>query len=124
VSSGLGSHNFSGVLYGEYEVTVTLVGFDPDPKRVTIKSDEVTKLDLQLNLRGRTQNIAVKGGRTNQANTLVNSASVTAPFTGQAALSLPAGCGTVSARALESVLRRVWSLRQRRGGREHAQGRR
>ena len=90
MSSGPGSHNFSGVLYGEYEVTVTLVGFDPYPKRVTIKSDEVTKLDLQLNLRGRTQNIAVKGGRTNQANTLVNSASVTDPFTGQAALSLPA----------------------------------
>src|SRR3974377_1725977 len=31
-----------------------------------------------------------KGRRTNQANTLVNSASVTDPFTGQAALSLPA----------------------------------
>ena len=33
--------------------------------------------------------IRIKGGRTNQANTLVNSASVTDPFTGQAALSLP-----------------------------------
>jgi len=31
-----------------------------------------------------------KGGRTNQTNTLVNSASVTDPFTGQPALSLPA----------------------------------
>ena len=34
--------------------------------------------------------IRIKGGRTNQANTLVNSASVSDPFTGQAALSLPA----------------------------------
>ena len=34
--------------------------------------------------------IRIKGGRTNQANTLVNSATVTDPFTGQAALSLPA----------------------------------
>jgi outer membrane receptor protein involved in Fe transport len=34
--------------------------------------------------------IRIKGGRTNQANTLVNSASVIDPFTGQAALSLPA----------------------------------
>ncbi len=33
--------------------------------------------------------IRIKGGRTNQANTLVNSASVSDPFTGQAALSLP-----------------------------------
>jgi outer membrane receptor protein involved in Fe transport len=34
--------------------------------------------------------IRIKGGRTNQANTLVNSASVADPFTGQAALTLPA----------------------------------
>jgi hypothetical protein len=34
--------------------------------------------------------IRIKGGRTNQANTLVNSATVTDPFTGQAALTLPA----------------------------------
>jgi hypothetical protein len=33
--------------------------------------------------------IRIKGGRTNQANTLVNSVSVSDPFTGQAALSLP-----------------------------------
>ena len=33
--------------------------------------------------------IRIKGGRTNQANTLVNSASVTDTFTGQPALSLP-----------------------------------
>jgi hypothetical protein len=43
VSSGPGSHNFSGVLYGECEVTVTLVGFDPYPKRVTIRSDEASQ---------------------------------------------------------------------------------
>lgn len=34
--------------------------------------------------------IRIKGGRTNQANTLVNSASVADPFTGQPALTLPA----------------------------------
>ena len=41
-------------------------------------------------MRGLDGLIRIKGGRTNQANTLVNSASVTDPFTGQAALSLPA----------------------------------
>ena len=41
-------------------------------------------------VRGLDGLIRIKGGRTNQANTLVNSASVTDPFTGQAALSLPA----------------------------------
>ena len=41
-------------------------------------------------VRGLDGLIRIKGGRTNQANTLVNSASVTDPFTGQAALSIPA----------------------------------
>ena len=144
VSSDLGGYSFAGVLYGEYEVTVALAGFDPVTKRVTIDSDKPTKLDFQLTLKGQTQSVTVsgdaptvdlssssggapvltaktlksvielnqdfqdalpllpgvvrgldgliriKGGRTNQANTLVNSVSVTDPFTGQAALSLPA----------------------------------
>ncbi len=144
VSSDLGIYRFSGVLFGEYEVTVTLAGFDAVTKHVTINSDTPAKVDFQLTLKGETQNVTVsadaptvdltsssggaptltanilksvvqanqdfqdalpllpgvvrgpdgliriKGGRTNQANTLVNSASVTDPFTGQAALSLPA----------------------------------
>jgi len=144
VSGELGTYNFAGVLYGEYEVTVTLAGFDPVTKHLTIDSDKPAKLDFQLTLKGQTQNITVsadaptvdlssssggapmltattlksvvelnqdfqdalpmlpgvvrgldgliriKGGRTNQANTLVNSVSVTDPFTGQPALSLPA----------------------------------
>jgi outer membrane receptor protein involved in Fe transport len=144
VSSDLGAYTFSGVLFGEYVVTVTLVGFDPVTKHLAIDSDKPAKLDFQLTLKSQPQNITVsadaptvdlssssggtpaltattlksvielnqdfqdalpllpgvvrgfdgliriKGGRTNQANTLVNSASVTDPFTGQAALSLPA----------------------------------
>jgi outer membrane receptor protein involved in Fe transport len=144
VSSDLGIYSFSGVLYGEYDVTVTLAGFDPVTRHLTIKSAEPAKLDFQLTLRGQTQSLTVfadaagvdlssssggaptltaktlesvvelnqdfqdalpllpgvvrgpdgliriNGGRTNQANTLVNSVSVTDPFTGQAALGLPA----------------------------------
>ena len=144
VSSELGVYFFSGVLYGEYDITVALAGFAPVTRHLTIDSDKPAKLDFQLTLKGQTQNITVsadpttvdlssssggaptltaqtlksvvelnqdfqdalpllpgvvrgfdgliriKGGRTNQANTLVNSASVTDPFTGQAALSLPA----------------------------------
>ena len=144
VSNDLGAYSFSGVLFGEYDVTVTLAGFETATKHVSIDSDKPAKLDFELNLTGETQNITVtadaptvdttsssggapvltakilrsvvqlnqdyqdalpllpgvvrgpdgliriKGGRTNQTNTLVNSASVTDPFTGQAALSLPA----------------------------------
>ncbi|HEX8801797.1 MAG TPA: carboxypeptidase-like regulatory domain-containing protein, partial [Terriglobales bacterium] len=131
VSSDLGAYTFSGVLFGEYVVTVTLAGFDPVTKHLAIDSDKPAKLDFQLTLKSQTQNITVsadaptvdlssssggtptltattlksvielnqdfqdalpllpgvvrgfdgliriKGGRTNQANTLVNSASVT-----------------------------------------------
>ena len=41
-------------------------------------------------VRGLDGLIRIKGGRTNQTNTLVNSASVTDSFTGQPALTLPA----------------------------------
>lgn len=40
-------------------------------------------------VRGLDGGIHIKGGRTNQANTLVNTASVVDPFNGQAALRLP-----------------------------------
>ena len=144
VSNDPGQYQFTGVVYGEYEITVKLASFDTVAKRLTIKSDETAKLDFQLTLKAATQAVTVtaepsgvdlssssggtptltanilkatvrlnqdfqdalpllpgvvrgpdgliriKGGRTNQANTLVNSASVTDPFTGQAALSLPA----------------------------------
>jgi TonB dependent receptor/Carboxypeptidase regulatory-like domain/TonB-dependent Receptor Plug Domain len=143
VSNELGTYAFIGMLYGNYEITVTLAGFEPVTKRLTIGTEHTASLDFQLTPQGRKETITVnadagvdltssfggapalnaniikslvqrnqdfqdslpmlpgvvrgldgliriKGGRTNQANTLVNSASVTDPFTGQAALSLPA----------------------------------
>ena len=59
VSSELGVYSFDGVLYGEYEVTVTLAGFDPLTKHVTVNSDKPARVDFQLTLRGTTQNITV-----------------------------------------------------------------
>jgi hypothetical protein len=144
VSNEVGRYAFSGVLYGRYEITVTLAGFETVAKRVTIETNDPPKVDFQLVPKGQAETITVnpegpgvdltsssggvptlnastlkslvqlnqdfqdalpllpgvvrgidgliriKGGRTNQANTLVNSASVIDPFTGQAALSLPA----------------------------------
>ncbi len=144
VSNEVGRYAFTGVLYGRYEIAVTLAGFETVTKRITIEADVTPKVDFQLVPKGQAEAITVnaegpgvdltsssggvptlnastlkslvqlnqdfqdalpllpgvvrgvdgliriKGGRTNQANTLVNSASVTDPFTGQAALSLPA----------------------------------
>ena len=144
ISNDLGAYSFTAVLYGRYEVTVALAGFEPITKHLTMKSDDTAKLDFQLVPKLQTETITVKaeepgvdlssssggtpslnanilksivrlnqdfqdalpllpgvvrgldglirikGGRTNQTNTLVNSASVTDSFTGQPALSLPA----------------------------------
>ncbi len=171
VSNDLGTYAFVSVLYGNYEITVTLAGFGPVTKRLTIETEHAASLDFQLTPQGQKETITVnadnagvdlnssfggtpalsaknlrslvqlnqdfqdalpmlpgvvrgldgliriKGGRTNQANTLVNSASVTDPFTGQAALSLPAVADSICTSTLQSIFVRVWSVCQRRGRR-------
>jgi hypothetical protein len=62
VSSDLGAYTFAGVLYGEYEITVALAGFDQVTKHITIKSDVAAKLDFQLTLKEQTQNITAPAG--------------------------------------------------------------
>jgi len=142
VSDAVGGYAFSGLLPGEYEVSVSLAGFDPVTKRVTLAGGGDAKLDFELALRrteavtvraeteavdvsssaGNTPalthdvlksavtlgqdfqqvlpmlpgvvrdldgGIRIKGGRTNQTNTLVNTAGVADPYTGQPALQLP-----------------------------------
>ena len=144
VSSEVGAYIFIGVLPGEYEVSVALVGFEEIVKRLTVGDSDPSPLDFQLApkkqivtvnvtaepsgvdlssssggsptltadllksavrlnqdfqdalpllpgvVRGPDGLIRIKGGRTNQTNTLVNTASVADPFTGQPALRLPA----------------------------------
>ena len=143
VSSELGAYVFNGVLTGAYEVRVTLMGFEPITRAITLGGGE-TRLDFQLVLKKREETVNVssapagvdltssngggptltanilksliqmnqdfqdalpllpgvvrgpdgeihiKGGRANQSSTLVNSASVADPFTGQPALKIPA----------------------------------
>ena len=60
-------------------------------KSVALNQDFQEALPLLPGVvRGLDGLIRIKGGRTNQTNTLVNTASVTDPFTGQPALMLPA----------------------------------
>jgi hypothetical protein len=144
VSNDVGAYVFIGVLPGEYEVSVTLAGFEEIVQRLTVGNSDPPSLDFQLTLkkqlvtvnvtanpsgvdltsssggsptltadllksavrlnqdfqdalpllpgvmRGPDGLIRIKGGRTNQTSTLVNTASVADPFTGQPALKLPA----------------------------------
>ena len=143
VSNEVGAYAFTGLRAGEYEVTVSLAGFETLVKRLILKRDVADKLDFQLVLKKRKETanvtaeptgvdvssssgstptltadilksavrlgqdfqealpllpgvvrgldgqIRIKGGRANQTNTLVNTASVSDPFTGQPALHLP-----------------------------------
>jgi hypothetical protein len=144
VSGNLGTYVFTGVLSGDYDVTVSLAGFQAVRKRVSLTGGDPQTLDFQLFLRGNRQTIEVtadaptvdlssssggtpsltqntlksvvqlnqdfqdalpllpgvvrglegelhiKGGRANQTSTLVNTASVADPFTGQPAIRIPA----------------------------------
>jgi len=144
VSDRLGTYAFAGVVFGRYEITVTLSGFEPVSRQLMVDANGASKIDFQLTpkqqsesvtvtaeesgvnltssaggtpalnentlkslvqrnqdfqdalpllpgvVRGLDGLIRIKGGRTNQTNTLVNSASVADTFTGQPALSLPA----------------------------------
>jgi len=144
VSSDLGAYSFTEILTGDYDVTVSLAGFETATKHITLKPDETAKLDFQLAIARQNQTVEVsaeapgvdltsssgggqvitqntlrsvvqmnqdfqdalpllpgvtrglegelhiKGGRTNQTSTLVNTASVADPFTGQPAIRLPA----------------------------------
>ena len=143
ISNDVGTYAFTGLLPGEYEVTVSLGGFETLTKHLTLKGGDAAKLDFPLALkkqketvnviaeprgvdlssssgntpiltadilksavrlgqdfqealpllpgviRGLDGQIRIKGGRANQTSTLVNTATVSDPFTGQAALRLP-----------------------------------
>ena len=65
-------------------------------------------------IRGLDGQIHIKGGRAQQTNTLVNTATVSDPFTGQPALRLTARGGPVRACPFESLLRGIRKVFQRR----------
>ena len=48
VSNDLGQYSFVGILPGEYELTVRLVGFEPVTKRVTVSSTNSSIVDFEL----------------------------------------------------------------------------
>jgi hypothetical protein len=48
VSNDLGKYSFSGVLPGEYEIKVTLAGFETAVKRITLDGEAPAQLDFQL----------------------------------------------------------------------------
>jgi len=64
VSNELGQYSFSGVLPGEYELTVTLAGFETPTKKVSLKGGSPNTLDVELSLQKQSESVSVSGNPT------------------------------------------------------------
>jgi Carboxypeptidase regulatory-like domain/TonB-dependent Receptor Plug Domain/TonB dependent receptor len=64
VSNELGQYSFSGVLPGDYELTVALAGFETATKKVSLKSDSPTTLDVELSVQKQSESVNVSGNPT------------------------------------------------------------
>lgn len=58
VSNDLGQYSFAGVLPGDYELSVSLAGFETLSRKIPLSSDE-PKIDLQLTPKKRTESVTV-----------------------------------------------------------------
>src|SRR6516165_4430645 len=72
VSNDLGKYSFSGVLPGEYEIKVTLAGFETAVKRITLDGEAPAQLDFQLVPEKQKQSVQVSAAATGVDLTLSN----------------------------------------------------
>src|SRR5580693_6620147 len=59
VSNDLGQYSFSGILAGDYEISVTLAGFAPASRRITLTAAAPSNADFQLLPQSRSESITV-----------------------------------------------------------------
>jgi len=64
VSNDLGQYSFVDLLAGEYELTVTLAGFETVTKPVTLKTDSPNTLDIQLTPQSHSESVTVTANPT------------------------------------------------------------
>jgi hypothetical protein len=76
VSNDIGAYTFTGVLAGDYEITVTLSGFEQSAKRVTVKGGDAAVVDFQLSIKKATETVKVTA---EPAGVDVSSTSDTSP---------------------------------------------
>jgi len=75
VSNDLGQYSFSGILPGDYQLTVSLAGFESVSKQLILKSESPTTLDIQLSPQKQSESITVTANST--ATETTSSASAT-----------------------------------------------
>lgn len=73
VSNELGQYSFAGILPGEYELGITLAGFEPVTRRITLHSDSPNTLDVQLSV--EKQSVSVSANPTGVDTTSSSSGS-------------------------------------------------
>ena len=88
ISNDLGQYTFVGVLSGEYEITVTLAGFEKLTKSIRLDSEKPNQLDLHLTPEKRTERVTVS---TEQNGVDVTSSTSSSP--------------TLTTKVLKSVVR-------------------
>ena len=59
VSNDLGQYSFVGMLPGKYELTVTLAGFAPATKQITVSAGAPASVDFELVLQKQSTSITV-----------------------------------------------------------------
>ena len=64
VSNDLGQYSFAGLLPGDYELTVTLTGFEIICKPITLKTDSPNTLDVQLTPQSHSESVTVTANPT------------------------------------------------------------
>jgi len=64
VSNDLGEYSFAGLLPGDYQLTVTLAGFETITKPITLKTDSPNTLDIQLAPQSRSESVTVSANPT------------------------------------------------------------
>ena len=75
VSDELGAYSFAAVLPGEYELTVTLAGFDRATARITLSSESPNRVDVQLTLQKQSESVSVLANPAGVDTTSSSSAS-------------------------------------------------
>ena len=75
VSNELGVYSFAAILAGEYELTVTLAGFDRATKRITLSSESPNRVDVQLTLQKQAESVSVLANPEGVDTTSSSSAS-------------------------------------------------
>ena len=78
ITNDLGAYSFTDVLYGKYEISVALAGFQPATKSLTIQSDSTATVDFQLQIAGQSVTVVAEPTAVDLSSSSGNNPTITA----------------------------------------------